>query len=613
MPEMVRSNYFSHAHAVVSAGADGSLRMRSSIELGPYGRSILDFLDAWARLAPDHPMLGERDLGGSWRTISYGQMRQRAGSIARSLLKDHQPGRCVAILSGNSIGHACMMFGAMLAGMPCAPLSPWYAAHPQGLDKLRHALALLNPAVVFHEDAAVLESCRKLFAQGSACVHNTEGAAGVSLTDLARQDAPAEKMDAAASVDPDSIAKYLFTSGSTGMPKAVANTHRMMMANQKGAALLFGHPEHTPFVLVDWLPWHHTFGGNQIFNTNLRLGGVLYIDAGRPTASGFSTTLENLRDHAPTRYFNVPVGYDMLAAALEQDAVLADRFFSRLYSMACGGAGLTQSTFERLRALALRHAHAEISITGSLGATECAPAICAVHWHARDCRSMGLPYPGVTLKLLADGDAYRLSVKGPTVFPGYLLETGALDNRRDIEGYFETGDRVAFVDTKQPDLGLQFAGRVADSFKLQTGTWVQSGSLQSGLLSHLRPLVSHAVVTGEGNATLGLLLWKTASASQGAGIWNPDDAKALEARLHEWNRQNDGSSARIASAMLMNEPLSIADGEITEKGTVNQRAVWRRRASSITWLNDPGVGVNLPHAHEATPWHFINCTESAHV
>ena len=577
----------------VGDGERGAIVLRSVERLGEYPVSVVHSLRDHARLAPGQPLIAERACG-DWRTVTYSQAVAGADAIGQALLeRGLGPDRPLLILSGNGVDHLLMTLGAMTAGVPVAPVSVAYSLQSRNQARIRAIAELIRPGAVFAEDAGsfgaaldALPGVRAIVSKGSR-----DGAEHVSVLHDA---VPGGAVRAAfANLSPDAVAKILFTSGSTGTPKGVLNTHGMLASNQQMVRQAWPFLAAERPVLVDWLPWSHTFGGNHNVNMVLTSGGTLYVDAGRPAPGMFAQTVANLADVPPTIYFNVPAGYAQLVPALEADPAFAARFFSRLRLMLNAAAALPAGLRERLAAVAARTTSREIPVTAAWGATETAPAVTSAHYEVTDARCIGVPLPGAEVKLVpAEEDAYEIRVKGPNVTPGYFGRPDLTAAAFDDEGFYRTGNAVALADPGDLDAGLVFRGRIAEDFKLETGTFVRVGAVRAALLSAI-PVLADAVLAGENRDYVAALTWL-----------NPDEARRLlgeepppdgELIVHEELHKhlahalaahNDavGSSARVERLLVMARPASLDAGEITDKGYVNQRKVLAARATLAEML-----------------------------
>ncbi len=581
--------------------ADGSMILRSRVPLQAYSAHIPSVLRKWAAERPEHIWLAQRrGPAGDWLKLSYAQARQTVDALTQALLDlGAGPDKPVAILSGNSIEHALLTLAAMQAGAPAAPVSPAYSLLSQDHVKLRYIFDLIRPAVVMVQDGSTFaKALAALDLRGVTLVHvqrAPEGLASRAYAELAAT-VPTASVDAAlAALTPDSVGKLLFTSGSTGMPKAVINTQRMMCANlAMGMQTRTPAPDEAPPVVLDWLPWNHTMGGNATFHGLLGHGGTLYIDEGRPLPGQFETTLRNLREVSPTTFSNVPAGYAMLATALEHDDDLARKFFARLQLLSYGGATLSDDLYRRMQALAVKYTGQRIVFFTGWGATETAPTATSTYWETERVGLIGLPHPGVELKLVPAGPKYELRLRGVIVTPGYHRQPELTKAAFDEEGFYKIGDAGSFVDPDDPAQGLVFAGRVVEDFKLESGTFVHVGPLRVAAIAAASPVIQDALVTGQDKAYVALLAWPNLMACrQLAG--QPEATveelmrdTGVRRRVHDGlaahNAAQTGSSQRIQRVLLMAEPPSIDGNELTDKGYINQRAALHRRAALVQQL-----------------------------
>ncbi len=556
---------------------DGSLLLHSPMALGPYARCVTEWLVDWASRAPDRVFLGERAADG-WRTLTYRETLDAARAIGEGLLaRGLSAEKPLAILSDNSVDHALLALGAQHVGVPIVPISPAYSLMSKDFAKLKYIFELVRPALVWAADP-------DRFAPALAAV----GAQATPLEAL-RGAQPGAQVDAAhARVGPDTVAKILFTSGSTGQPKGVINTQRMLTANQQMLAQGWPFVEARPPVVVDWLPWNHTFGGNHNFNLVLRNGGTLYVDGGKPMPGLIETTAKNLADVAPTMYFNVPRGFDLLLPFLEKDAGLRRNFFRDLDMVFYAAAALPQNLWERLEKLALAEKGGKLAMLSAWGSTETAPLATQVHFPIPAAGVIGLPVAGCTLKLVPSAGKLEVRVKGPNVTPGYFRREDLTQAAFDEEGFYRIGDAVKFADQGAPQKGIVFDGRVAEDFKLSTGTWVSVGGVRVRLIAACNPIVQDAVITGHDRDEIGAMVFLS-PAAQGM---TPEAVRAkLADGLRALAGEGGGSSTRPTRLMVLSEPPSIDANEITDKGYINQRAVLERRAALVERLytNDPDV------------------------
>lgn len=590
----------------VEVRADGSRILRSASALpSDYARCVGEWLEHWAREAPERLFLAERSAGGAWETLSYGEARRRVVAIANWLLGQRLSAeRPVAILSDNSIEHALLTLAAMHVGVPACAISTGNSLMSKDFAKLKANIELLRPGVIYADaverfrpaidaiaslhDGVVVAGGRS--AAGHGCVAFGEIEAGGGAGDEAAVMAAFDR------VGPDTIAKFLFTSGSVGTPKAVINTQRMLCANQEMKALVWPFLRENPPVLMEWLPWSHTFGSNHDFNMVLRWGGSLYIDDGKPTPALLERTLRNLKDVSPTIYFSVPRAYDMLVPALRRDRELREAFFRRLQVIFYAGAALPQHLWSELENLAEETVGTRVAMVSSWGSTETAPLATDCHFQAVRSGVIGVPVPGVELKLVPSADKLEVRVKGPNVFPGYWKQPELTAKSFDEEGFYLIGDAVEFVDPARPEQGLLFDGRVGEDFKLLTGTWVHVGSLRVKGIDALKPVAQDIVVTGHDRDEIGFLVFPNVSECRSLCPGLPPDAPveqvltnpAVLARVRlgmsALAQAGGGSSTVPTRALLMAEPPSVEAGEITDKGYINQRAVLTRRKDLVEAL-----------------------------
>ncbi|WP_119418547.1 AMP-binding protein [Desertibaculum subflavum] len=580
--------------------ADGTIVLRNPRPLGPFERNIVAYLRRWSAEAPDRVFLAERRADRSWRRVSYGEFREMVDRAAQALLnRGLGQTKPLMILSGNSIDHAVLTFAGMTVGVPVAPVSVAYSLVSQDHAKLRYVFDLVEPKLVFVQNGRQFErALRALDLAGVEVVVGADPASDLpatSLQELLATNAGPDVDRAYEATGPDTVAKYLFTSGSTGMPKAVINTQRMLCANMQMAShSIEGDPDEPPVVL-DWMPWNHTMAGNYGIHNVLRLGGTYHIDAGRPIPGQFEETIANLYEVSPTSFGSAPIGFAMLASKLEQDPELCRRFFQKVKLLAYGGASLPQEVWQKMQDLAVRTIGERLAFVTGWGSTETAPTATSLNWYVEGSGIIGLPFPGVELKMIPVGDRFELRLRGPIVFPGYHKRPDLTAAAFDEEGFYKIGDAGRFVDPDRPEEGLRFAGRVVEDFKLTSGTFVHVGTLRLAAIDAVTPLVQDAVITGQDRDYIGLLAWPNLAACRAAFGRAADlpasdivALPALRARVKEGiarhNAQATGSAQRIARVILMAEPPSIDGNEITDKGYVNQRATLDRRAALVTRL-----------------------------
>ncbi|MGE0152445.1 MAG: feruloyl-CoA synthase [Reyranellaceae bacterium] len=585
---------------------DGSLVLASGHALGDYPRSLGDMLVHQAQVNGERVFLGERDPSGGWRRITFRQTLEEVRRLAQAVLNagcDRE--RTVAILSGNGIDHALLALAAMHVGVPAAPISVAYSLMSQDHAKLLHCVRQVTPGVLYVDNGAPY--ARALAAlQGAGLLEDVTvviGAnppAGIDCVAFERFAAatPTPAVDAAfAALTPDTIAKVLFTSGSTGLPKGVINTQRMMCSNQQALSQVYRFVgKQRPPVLLDWLPWNHTFGGNHDFNMMLFHGGTMYIDGGKPAPGLIDQTIANLREVSPTIYLNVPRGYDMLLPALERDAALRKSFFRDLELIFYAAAALPQNLWDRLEDLSIAERGDRITMGSAWGSTETAPAATAVHWIIEQPGAIGLPIPGTEILLTPNGNKHELRVRGPNVTPGYWRSPELTRTAFDAEGFYRIGDAGKLFDPQDAAKGVVFDGRVAEDFKLSSGTWVHAGALRVKAISAAAPVIMDCVVAGHDREAIGLLVFPNAAACLSlcpglpadtplpALASRPEVRAALEKGLRAHNKENTASSVRIARVLMLDSMPSIDANEITDKGYINQRAVLEARAAAVERL-----------------------------
>jgi feruloyl-CoA synthase len=566
---MERNLRFAPPKVEVQKRADGSVLLRSPQKLGPYARCVTEWLVQWSDRAPDRVFLAERK-GDSWRKMTYRQTYGAVRRIAQALLdRGLGPERPVAILSDNGVDHALLALGAMHVGIPVAPVSPAYSLMSKDFGKLKYIFDLVRPGLVYAVDPPK-------FALALAAV----GATSTPVAELLETNPGSTQEREHAKVRPETLAKILFTSGSTGIPKGVVNTHRMLCANQQMLAQAWPFVEDRPPVVVDWLPWNHTFGGNHNFNLVLRNGGTMYVDGGKPVPGLVDTTARNLKEVAPTMYFNVPRGYDLLLPFLEKDAELRRNFFRDLDVLFYAAAALPQSLWDRLVRLARAENKPSLAMLSAWGSTETAPLATSVHFPMQRAGVIGLPVAECELKLVPSAGKLEVRVRGPNVTPGYYKRDDITRAAFDEEGFYRIGDAVKLADPADPAKGIVFDGRVAEDFKLSTGTWVHVGTVRVKLIAAADPLIQDAVITGHDRTEVGALVFL----SPGTKDMSPEAINSRLSTVLAQLAQEGGSSMYPRRLLVMSEPPSIDANEITDKGYMNQRAVLERRAAIVEKL-----------------------------
>lgn len=609
--DAVRAPYrpveFGPYEATITTDPQGVVRLRATQPLGPYPARFTEHLLRWAAERPAQTFLARRGAGPGrpWQHLTYADTLERVRALGQALLDlGLSAERPLMILSGNDFEHALLSLAALHVGVPVAPVSPSYSLLDPAASRVVHAVRLLTPGLVYAADGGAFARAIGVAVPDEVPVVVGEGhlpgRTALAFNQL-QATLPTDQVEAAhAQVHGDTVAKFLFTSGSTQAPKAVVNTHRMLCANQQMYAQCYPFLESVPPVLVDWLPWHHTAGGNSNLGLVLRNGGTLYLDEGKPTPEGVHETIANLREISPTAIYTVPKGLEVLVQHMQQDRQLRDNLLRELRLVFAAGAAMPQAVIEAFDRLAVQATGHRVPMTMGLGMTETAPFAVSHHRPGWAAGVIGLPAPGLDLKLVPVDGKLEVRYRGPSITPGYWRQPELQARHWDEEGYLCSGDAATFIDPAEPGRGLRFDGRIAEDFKLISGTWVSVNGVRARALADAAPVVQDVVVTGDGRDSLGLLVFL----APGAATLAPElpqpasvAALALHGAVRAWVQAwldalaacGTGSSNRIVRALLMTEPPSAARGELTDKGSLNQRAVLQRRADWVERLYDDTV------------------------
>ena len=594
--------------AAAEKRADGTTIIRSVQTLGPYPRSIVDALESWARKTPDTVLIADRD-GDGWRELTFAQVLASIPPLAQALLNAGlSPERPLMILSGNEVEHFLLGMAAIWVGIPYAPISPAYSLVSTDFGKLRHIAGLLTPGMIYASDGVKFgPAISATFAPDVPLVVRTNPLGdrpSLVFGDLLATPVTPAVAAAHAAITPDTIAKVLFTSGSTGLPKGVITTNRMMACNQEmiRTALAFFRDE--PPVLLDWMPWNHVAGGSHNTGIAIYNGGSFYIDDGQPTPARFGRTLENLGMVQPTFFTNVPKAYEFLVASFDEHPEARRNLFARLKLLQYAGAGLSQHVFDGLAEAARAETGQRVMIITGYGSTETAPFAFTTTWPVEEAGHIGLPAAGMSVKLVPNGDKVELRLKGPNVTPGYWRDADKTAEAFDEEGFYCIGDAVRFVDANDLSKGLIFDGRVTEDFKLSTGTWVNFAAVRSGVIGACAPLIRDVVLTGLDRNYIGAMIFPDlAACARLAGL--PGDADAATILAHPEVRENfatrlaalaekaTGSSNHVARALLLADQPDIDKGEVTDKGSINQRSVRTCRSGLVEQLYADAPGTDI--------------------
>ncbi len=604
-----RSPNYVERRVDVTERADGSLVLRNPHPLEDPFETVVAPIHHWADQRPETTWLAARGEDGAWRRLTYAEASERVRALGQALLdrgcgfaenlSAGETPKALMILSENSIEHALIMYAAMSIGMPVAPVSKSYSLMSTDFAKLKYVYDLIEPKIVFVQSGhQYQEALNQLDLKAVDVIYVQERPNAPSVVDfetLAGTLATRDVEEAVSNLTPRSVAKYLFTSGSTGMPKAVINTHRMLCINPKMIDAVTQRTDTDPHpVLTSWLPWNHTFGANSILNGALTRGASLYLDDGAPLPGQFEKTLRTLREISNTSYSNVPVAYSMLVPELEKDEALAETFFKDLRTLAYGGAAMGQDLYDRLQAVAMRTIGCKIPFSSGYGATETAPTIMNVHWVTERMGLIGLPLPGCEIKLVPHGEKLEVRVKGDCITPGYFKRPDLTEEAFDEEGFYKLGDAAKFVDPDDPVQGLVFDGRVKEDFKLETGTWVSAGALRVKAVAAAEGLLQDALVCGLDQPFVSLLGFPNFDACRALVgdtglthqelVRHPKILERLSDLYREYNKSNPGSSTRVKRVLLMEEPPNMDAGELTDKGYINQSTALDRRANLVDEL-----------------------------
>ena len=581
---------------------DGGVILRSPQPIGEYPDSQNAWLVAWAEETPDAIFVADRTgPNGEWRRVSYKDFLAQVKSIGQALLnRNLSVDRLVAILSDNAVDNALLLFGAMHVGIPVVPISPAYSLMSQDFGKLKYIIGMVSPGLVYVADGEKFGNALKAIDIGEVEIvvskNSLKTGKSTLFGDLLATEPTTDVDQAYAKVGPDTIAKILFTSGSTGQPKGVINTQRMLCSNQQAMAQCWSFVSEKPPVVVDWLPWNHTFGGNFVLNMTLRNGGTIYVDGGKPAPGIIEQTVANLKDISPTIYNNVPRGFDMLLPYLESDAELRESFFKNLDVIFYAAAALTQTAWERLEVLSEKATGQRVMMLSGWGSTETAPDNTIVYWPIKKAGVIGLPIPGTEIKLVPNEDKLEVRVRGPNIMPGYWKQEELTKEVFDEDGFYCIGDAARYEDPLDPRKGIVFDGRVSENFKLSTGTWVSVGNLRTTVVAAADNVIQDAVIAGHDRDEIGILVFPNIAGCRALCpdlaeeapldevIEQPSVRQALVEGLQSHNINNPGSSTRIMRALIMTEPPNIDANEITDKGYMNQRAVLSRRAGMVEIL-----------------------------
>ena len=586
--DIAKTDDYAPREVLARYSADGTIVLKSCVPLSGVESNIVNYLEHWAQERPDRVFLAQRTPDRQWDTITYAGAWHRVQGIAQGLINaGHRDSQMIAILSPASIEHGLLMLAGMLIGAPIVPVSPAYSLIPEARPRLVDIARLIEPSFVFVQAEAPFAEALKLPELTSATLISAAGgAASTAIADWYDLTATDEVWQRRSTITGDTIAKILFTSGSTGKPKGVVNTQSMLCHAVSSTSLLVPEsPDGT--VYVDWMPWHHTMAGNAVLHGTLRGGGTLYLDDGKPMPGAFEKTIENLRDGRPTVLQTVPATYSLLANAMERDDDFRIAFFSRMERLIYAGASLPMDVWHKMQALAVKTRGKEIDFGSALGTTETGPGITVTHWASKGQGELGLPVAGAEIKLLPVEDKYEIRVRGPNVTPGYFGQPELTRAAFDEEGFYRTGDLVDLVDKTNPAMGLRFAGRLSENFKLSSGSWVATGELRLAILEACSPFVSELVLAGVDQDDIRALIWPQAGKDYSDAKVFAETIQCITSRLSEFNRAHNGATHRIAAFRILLDPPSMGAGEITDKGNVNQRSILANRSTLVDELYAP--------------------------